>query len=156
MLQRKTRQVDVGGVPLGGGAPVSVQTMLADDPHDLKAISAHLTSCAEAGADIVCAAVSTAVTMEMNESGRKLSENYANFVDDISRGFSVSMKLFEENMNRILQAMHEKLAAVENIHGNANAKAEFVREAEGCAAALSRLQVAIRDMTDALNVPEEK
>lgn len=53
MLQRKTRQVDVGGVPLGGGAPVSVQTMLADDPHDLKAISAHLTSCAEAGADIV-------------------------------------------------------------------------------------------------------
>ncbi|MBQ9944759.1 MAG: MotA/TolQ/ExbB proton channel family protein [Clostridia bacterium] len=100
--------------------------------------------------------LSTAVTREMNESGRKLSENYANFVDDISRGFSVSMKLFEENINRILQAMHDKLAAVENIHGNANAKAEFVREAEGCAAALSRLQVAIRDMTDALNVPEEK
>ena len=53
MLQRKTRQVNVGGVPLGGGAPVSVQTMLADDPHDLKAILDHLRSCAEAGADIV-------------------------------------------------------------------------------------------------------
>lgn len=52
-LQRNTRQVHVGCVPLGGGAPVSVQTMLADDPHDLEAISSHLESCALAGADIV-------------------------------------------------------------------------------------------------------
>ena len=52
-LQRNTRQVHVGRVPLGGGAPVSVQTMLADDPHDLEAISSHLESCALAGADIV-------------------------------------------------------------------------------------------------------
>ena len=52
-MQRNTRQVNVGGVPLGGGAPVSVQTMLADDPHDLEAISSHLESCALAGADIV-------------------------------------------------------------------------------------------------------
>lgn len=51
--QRHTRQVDVGGVPLGGGAPVSVQTMLADNPHDLSAIVSHLESCAAAGADIV-------------------------------------------------------------------------------------------------------
>ena len=43
----------VGNVPVGGGAPVSVQTMLADDPHDACALSAHLRSCAEAGADIV-------------------------------------------------------------------------------------------------------
>ena len=50
---RHTRQVDVGGVPLGGGAPVSVQTMLADNPHDLQAIVSHLESCAAAGADIV-------------------------------------------------------------------------------------------------------
>ena len=53
MSRRNTRQVNVGGVPLGGGAPVSVQTMLADDPHDLKAITSHLERCAEAGADIV-------------------------------------------------------------------------------------------------------
>lgn len=52
-LQRNTRQVHVGRVPLGGGAPVSVQTMLAEDPHDLEAISSHLESCALAGADIV-------------------------------------------------------------------------------------------------------
>ncbi len=43
----------VGRVAVGGGAPVSVQTMLADDPHDLDALSARLVACAEAGADIV-------------------------------------------------------------------------------------------------------
>ena len=32
---------------------MSVQTMLADDPHDLSAITAHLESCVAAGADIV-------------------------------------------------------------------------------------------------------
>ena len=52
-VSRKTRVVHVGSVPVGGGAPVSVQTMLADNPHDLKAISSHLESCAAAGADIV-------------------------------------------------------------------------------------------------------
>lgn len=51
--ERKTRQVKVGSVPIGGGAPVSVQTMLADDPHDFGAISAHVKKCAESGADIV-------------------------------------------------------------------------------------------------------
>lgn len=52
-----TREVRVGEVPVGGGAPVSVQTMLADDPHDPAAISAHLLACAERGADIVRLAV---------------------------------------------------------------------------------------------------
>ena len=52
-MHRETRQVKVGDVAVGGGAPVSVQTMLADDPHDLAAIVAHLRACAEAGADLV-------------------------------------------------------------------------------------------------------
>ena len=48
-----TREVKVGGLSLGGGAPVRVQTMLADNPHDAAAIAAHLESCFAAGADIV-------------------------------------------------------------------------------------------------------
>lgn len=48
-----TRTVMVGAVAIGGGAPVSVQTMLAENPHDAESISARLRSCAEAGADIV-------------------------------------------------------------------------------------------------------
>lgn len=52
-LRSDTKAVRVGNVQIGGGAPVSVQTMLADDPHDAAAISRHLLSCADAGADIV-------------------------------------------------------------------------------------------------------
>ena len=52
-LRCDTRTVKVGAVPVGGGAPVSVQTMLDDDPHDGAALAAHLRSCAAAGADIV-------------------------------------------------------------------------------------------------------
>ena len=43
----------VGSVAIGGGAPVSVQTMLNDDPHDAEALVRHLASCAEEGADLV-------------------------------------------------------------------------------------------------------
>ena len=38
---RKTREIKVGGVSVGGGAPVSVQTMANVDPHDAAALSAH-------------------------------------------------------------------------------------------------------------------
>lgn len=51
--RRRTRMVDVGGVKVGGGAPVSVQTMANADPHDAAALSAQISRCADAGADIV-------------------------------------------------------------------------------------------------------
>lgn len=37
---------------VGGGAPVSVQTMAKADPHDVRAIAAQAKSCAERGCDI--------------------------------------------------------------------------------------------------------
>ena len=51
--REKTRAMSVGGIPLGGGAPVSVQTMANVDPHDKAALAAQILSCAEAGADII-------------------------------------------------------------------------------------------------------
>ena len=47
----------VGAVCVGGQAPVSVQTMLDDDPHDVDSIVAHIESCRAAGADIVRLAI---------------------------------------------------------------------------------------------------
>jgi len=47
-----TRQVRVGDVPVGGGAPVSVQTMGNVDPHDADACLKQLRSCAELGCEI--------------------------------------------------------------------------------------------------------
>ena len=71
--RRKTRQVKVGGVAIGGGAPVSVQTMLADDPHDAAALSAHVARCAEAGADIVRLTVPDVVAAETLGAVRRTS-----------------------------------------------------------------------------------
>ena len=54
---RKTREIKVGGVSVGGGAPVSVQTMANVDPHDAAALSAQLLRCYETGCDIFRMAV---------------------------------------------------------------------------------------------------
>lgn len=48
-----TRQVKVGNVLIGGGAPVSVQTMTNVDPHDAKALIEQITSCAERGCELI-------------------------------------------------------------------------------------------------------
>ncbi len=53
MVRRSTREIKVGGVAIGGGAPVSVQTMCNRDPHDEAALVSQVSSCAELGADIV-------------------------------------------------------------------------------------------------------
>ena len=52
-VRAQTRELRIGKLPLGGGAPVSVQTMATADPHDAAALSAQVRRCAEAGADIV-------------------------------------------------------------------------------------------------------
>src|SRR5205814_8096751 len=51
------RQIRVGGVPIGGGAPVAVQTMTKTETADLQATMAQIERVAEAGADLVRVAV---------------------------------------------------------------------------------------------------
>jgi len=51
------RQIHVGAVPIGGGAPVAVQTMTKTETADLAATMAQIKRVAEAGADIVRCAV---------------------------------------------------------------------------------------------------
>jgi (E)-4-hydroxy-3-methylbut-2-enyl-diphosphate synthase len=51
------RQITVGGVPIGGGAPVAVQTMTKTETANLQATLDQIRRVAEAGADIVRVAV---------------------------------------------------------------------------------------------------
>ncbi|AUH34386.1 flavodoxin-dependent (E)-4-hydroxy-3-methylbut-2-enyl-diphosphate synthase [Paracoccus tegillarcae] len=51
--RRKSRQIMVGNVPVGGDAPISVQTMTNTDGHDVRATLAQVIAAADAGADIV-------------------------------------------------------------------------------------------------------
>lgn len=52
-----TRAVRVGELRIGGGAPVSVQSMAKSDSHDVAAILAEVVSAAELGADLMRLAV---------------------------------------------------------------------------------------------------
>ena len=55
--RRKTRRILVGGVPVGRGAPVSVQSMTNTDTRDVRATLAQIRSLAREGCEIVRAAV---------------------------------------------------------------------------------------------------
>ncbi|MCE8510575.1 flavodoxin-dependent (E)-4-hydroxy-3-methylbut-2-enyl-diphosphate synthase [Ruegeria pomeroyi] len=53
VYRRKSRQIMVGNVPVGGDAPISVQTMTNTLTTDVAATVAQVQAAAEAGADIV-------------------------------------------------------------------------------------------------------
>ncbi|MEO0343673.1 MAG: flavodoxin-dependent (E)-4-hydroxy-3-methylbut-2-enyl-diphosphate synthase [Pseudomonadota bacterium] len=53
IYRRESRQIMVGSVPVGGDAPISVQTMTNTLTTDVAATVAQINACSEAGADIV-------------------------------------------------------------------------------------------------------
>ena len=57
MQRRKTKQIRVGNVPVGGDSQVSVQSMVAGYTHEVDACVAEINRLADAGADIVRVAV---------------------------------------------------------------------------------------------------
>ena len=59
--RRPSRAVDVGGVTIGGGAPVSVQSMTNTLTADAEATLAQVGALADAGADLVRVAVPTSL-----------------------------------------------------------------------------------------------
>lgn len=52
-VRRRTRKVWVGGIPVGGDAPVSVQTMTKTKTSDVAGTVAQIVAAADAGCDIV-------------------------------------------------------------------------------------------------------
>ncbi len=55
--RRKTRAVKVGSLTIGGGAPITVQSMTTGKTHEVERTLAEIETLAEAGADIVRVAV---------------------------------------------------------------------------------------------------
>jgi (E)-4-hydroxy-3-methylbut-2-enyl-diphosphate synthase len=67
-VRRTTRQVDVGGIKIGGDAPISVQTMTKTKTEDVAGTVAQIKAAAEAGVDIV------RVTVNDKEAAEAMSE----------------------------------------------------------------------------------
>jgi (E)-4-hydroxy-3-methylbut-2-enyl-diphosphate synthase len=64
MERLKTRQINVGGVLVGGGAPVAVQSMCDTDTRDTAAVLAQIAELHTAGCDIIRVAVPDAESAE--------------------------------------------------------------------------------------------
>jgi (E)-4-hydroxy-3-methylbut-2-enyl-diphosphate synthase len=57
--RRRTRVARVGGIPVGGGHPIVVQSMTNTDTTDVKATIAQVKALADAGSELVRIAVNT-------------------------------------------------------------------------------------------------
>ena len=72
--RRKTRTLLLGGIPIGGGAPVSVQSMTTTRTEDVDATVAQIRQLHEAGCDIIRVAVPTdAAAAALAEIKRRIS-----------------------------------------------------------------------------------
>jgi (E)-4-hydroxy-3-methylbut-2-enyl-diphosphate synthase len=59
ITRRASRRVDVGGVPVGGGAPIVVQSMTNTDTADVVATLAQVRDLADAGSELVRVTINT-------------------------------------------------------------------------------------------------
>ena len=59
VTRRSTRQVDIGGIPVGGGAPIVVQSMTNTDTADAAATAAQVLALWRAGSEVVRITVNT-------------------------------------------------------------------------------------------------
>ncbi len=64
MKRKKTRQIRVGNVPIGGGAPVAVQSMANTDTRDVESTVAQINHLCKAGCQIVRLAVPDAAAAD--------------------------------------------------------------------------------------------
>ena len=98
-IRRKTRQVNVGGVLVGGGAPISVQTMTKTKTSDITATVAQILQAADAGCDIV------RVTVNDKEAADAIAEIVKQspipVVADIHFNHIFALKAIEANVAKV-------------------------------------------------------
>ncbi len=91
--RRKTRQIMVGNVPVGGDAPISVQTMTNTETCDVEATVAQIDRIVRAGADIVRVSVPS---MEAADAFREIRRRVnVPLVADIHFDYKIALKVAE-------------------------------------------------------------
>jgi (E)-4-hydroxy-3-methylbut-2-enyl-diphosphate synthase len=93
ITRRKSRQIFVGDVAIGGDAPIAVQSMTNTDTCDIDATLAQIQSIADAGADLVRVSVPT---MEAAEAFKTIKQQ-ANIplITDIHFDYKIALKVAE-------------------------------------------------------------
>ena len=86
-------QIQVGNVPIGGGAPVAVQTMTKTETADIEATLAQIKRVAEAGADLVRCAVPREKDAEALKT--LVRESPIPIIADIHFNYTLALKAFD-------------------------------------------------------------
>jgi len=73
--RRRTRQADIGGIKVGGGAPIVVQSMTNTDTADVAATVAQVRALAQAGSELVRITVNSAAAAAAVSSIRAQLDN---------------------------------------------------------------------------------
>ena len=93
IVRRKSRQIHVGNVPVGGDAPISVQSMTNTNTLDVAATVAQIRRLEEAGADIVRVSVPD---MDAAEAFGKIKrEVTVPLVADIHFDYKIALRVAE-------------------------------------------------------------
>jgi len=99
MTRNETKQILVGGVAVGGGAPVSVQSMCNTKTSDAEATLAQISRLAAAGCDIVRVAVPDATAAEALK--RICAESPLPVVADIHFDYHLALAAAENGVSKI-------------------------------------------------------
>ena len=87
------RQIDVGGVKIGGGAPVAVQSMTKTETADYDATLKQIHAIADAGADVVRCAVPREKDVEA--LGRLVKVSPIPIIADIHFNHTLALKAID-------------------------------------------------------------
>ncbi len=98
-VRRKTRQVNIGGVKVGGGAPISVQTMTKTKTDDVAGTVGQIKTAAAEGCDIV------RVTVNDKEAAEAMAEivrqSPVPIVADIHFNHIFALKAIQANVAKV-------------------------------------------------------
>ena len=91
IVRRKSRQIMVGNVPIGGDAPIAVQSMTNTDTCDVAATLNQIQQLADAGADLVRVSVPT---MDAAEAFKQIKlSSPIPLVADIHFDYKIALKV---------------------------------------------------------------
>ncbi len=96
-MKKTTRQIQIGGVKIGGGAPCSVQSMCNTDTRDTEATIRQIAALAEAGCELVRCAV---LDMEAAEALKAIKEaSSIPLIADIHFDYKLALKAIENGID---------------------------------------------------------
>lgn len=95
--RRKTRQISVGGVKIGGGAPVVVQSMTTTDTSDIDTTVAQIHELEKVGCEIVRVAVPEQKSAEA--LGKIKSQIHLPMVADIHFDYKLALRAIEQGVD---------------------------------------------------------